>query len=158
MFHRVIVKCFDSFLFSQIVRVGLGRAERVLDFTERAAKETVQLRLDLFGVFRLFDRFLHFVVRFRRGLLERIHELGHLAFSHLLQTIQSLLLYFRRAATLNNQNKPHGFFWFLFFNSIFGKKNPNPHLSSVHRYNILAMDFVNKSQYNIIVYCVVIYT
>jgi len=146
MFHRVIVKRFDSFLFIQIVRVGLGRAERVLKFSERAAEETAQLRLDLFGVFRLCDRSLHFVVRFRRGLLERIHEIVHLALSRLLQTtqprllcfrrrllerihelvylalsrllqtIQHLLLCFRRAATLNNQNKPHGFFLvFVFF-------------------------------------------
>jgi len=117
MFHRVIVECFDGFLFGQIVWVGgLSRAERVLQFGERAAKEVAQLRLDLFGVFRLFDRFLHFVVRFRRGLLERIHELGHLALSRLLQTIQRLLwlLRVRRAAALNNQNIPDVFFWFFF--------------------------------------------
>lgn len=105
MFHRVIVKRFDSFLFIQIVLVGLGRAERVLEFSERSAEETAQLRLDLFGVIRLFDRFLHFVVRFRRGLLERIHELCHLTLSRLLQSIQPLLLCVRRAATLNNQKQ-----------------------------------------------------
>jgi len=95
MFHRVIVKRFDSFLFRQIVRVGLGRAERALEFAERAAEETVQLRIDLFGVFRLLDRSLHFVVRIRRLLLQRIHELVHLALSHLLQITQPGLC-FRR--------------------------------------------------------------
>lgn len=135
MFHRVIVECFDGFLFGQIVWIGgLGRAERVLQFAERSGKEVAQLRLDLFGVFRLFDRFLHFVVRFRRGLLERIHELGHLALSRLLQTIQRLLwlLRVRRAAALNNQNKPDVFFWFFFFKFI----QRNPTLSFIFRARI----------------------
>lgn len=136
MFHRVIVKRFDSFLLSHIVRVGLGRAERVLQFRESVAEEAVQLRLDLFGVFRLFDRFLHFVVRFRRGLFERIHELSHLALSRLLQTIHPLLLRgVCRAATLNNQNKPHGFFFvfcFLIFKS--RKQDPNLQLNSVYTF------------------------
>jgi len=112
MFNRVIVERLYGFLFGQIVRVGgLGRAERVLQFGQRAAEEAAQLRLDLFGVFRLFDRGLHFVERFRRALLERVHELCHFALSRFLQTVQSLLLLLLlrvcRAATLNNQNKPH---------------------------------------------------
>lgn len=117
MFHRVIVESFDGFLFGQIVWVGLGRAERVLQFGQRAAKEVGQLRFDRFGIFRLFDRGLHFVERFRRGLLERIHKFVHLALSRVLQTVQTalLLLRVRHAATLNNQNKPHDFFLVFVF-------------------------------------------
>lgn len=80
---REIVERFDGLLFRQIVRVlRFFRAEHVLQFGKRAAKNVRHLLLHFFTVRRLVDGDLRPVVRVRRRLLERVHQLVHFLLGH----------------------------------------------------------------------------
>lgn len=145
MFVRVIVERFDGLMFEFVVRVlGLGRTERILQFTQRCAEESGP-GLGRFGAAKFFAVLLHadrrirhvspqigfgffdglrvleFVQSFRHRLFRRFQKSGHRLFCRF-QVVRDKRLRFRGNCTLNETNKKHknhtGFFRSVFL-SIF---------------------------------------